>query len=139
MDKKELITVYVAGSITPLNPNKNPQLEFLENVKAGIEACVDLILLGYAPICTFFDFFYWLSSNRSNLLTIDMIHDVSTALLSRCKALLILPNSHKSSGVKKEVKKAKKFGIPIFYSIVELDEYFKTKKGRVGHEQVGRG
>jgi hypothetical protein len=131
MTKGKMTTVYVAGSITPLDKNQHPQIEFLENVKSGIEACVDLMFLGFAPICTFFDFLYWLSSSRHRYLSIEMIHEVSTTLLSRCQALLILPGSEKSVGVKKEIKAANKFKIPIFYSIEDLNKYFKQKdRGR---------
>ena len=118
------IRVYVAGKITPTDPNRHPQLEFLENVTAGVSECIDLILAGYAPVCTFFDFVYWLVDKRSKNISIDVIHDVSTSLLAGCQALYVLPGSKKSNGVKKEIKTAKKLGIPIFYSIEEMNTYF---------------
>lgn len=120
--EEELVTVYVAGSITPIDSNKHPQVEFLENIQRGISTCVDLISRGYSPMCPFFDFLYWLIPKDGPRLTIEIIHKVSTSLMGRCEILFITPGSEKSAGTKKEIKKAKKLGIPICYTDLELDE-----------------
>lgn len=121
-EEGELVSVYVAGAISPTDQSKHPQVEFLENVQKGISVCVDLISRGYAPVCTFFDFLYWLLPKEGPRLTIDTIHKVSTSLMCRCEILFVTPGSENSVGTKKEIKKAKKLGIPICYTDLELDE-----------------
>jgi hypothetical protein len=120
-EEKELVSVYVAGAITPTNRLKHPQVEFLENIQRGISICLDLISRGYAPLCTFFDFLYFLIPKESRL-TIETIHKVSTALMCRCEILFVSPGSEKSSGTKKEIKKAKELGKPICRTYKALDE-----------------
>lgn len=128
--KEEMITVFVAGAVSPVHPSKHPQVEFLDNVREGISVCVDLILRGYAPLCTFFDFLYWFVLRGDQELTVDVIHDVSTALMKRCHVVYVKPNSEKSFGAKREVREAKRLGKPVFRSIEDLDAYRQKFFGR---------
>jgi len=88
----------------------------LENVKQSIEVAEELIKLGYVPYLPLLSHFWD-----------ELIHhdyqfwmDYDKKWLSRCAALLRIGGI--SSGADKEVEYAKMSGIPIFYSIEELEE-----------------
>jgi len=114
--------VYVASAITPYK-TEHPVVGHWANIRRGIRAAVELYLEGYIPFCPHLDDFYFMFLRNGENITYNMIKKYSMAWLDKCDALLVLPRWRKSVGVKEEVEKAKKLGMPIFYSIDDLFEY----------------
>ena len=85
------------------------------NVRNAMNIANELINLGYAPYCPHLTHFLHMNNPQEyeKWLELDRIY------LEVCDALLRIPG--KSNGADLEVEHAKKFGIPIFYSIKELE------------------
>ena len=115
-------TVYVAGAITPY-PNENPVLGFLSNIRRGQRMAKDLLLKGYSPFCPFLDFMYFLHLREGENITEKQIKGLSMVWLEKCDAVLVLPRYRKSFGTKAEIERAKELGIPVFYSVEDLEDY----------------
>ena len=102
-----MLKVYVAGPYT--------KGDMEQNVKNAIDASSELIKLGLAPFCPHLSHY------------IDIVHphswqqwmDIDIEFLRDCDIVLRLPGE--SKGADLEVETANKSGIPIFYSISEIE------------------
>jgi len=127
---RKKIRVYVAGAITP-KAEEHPVIGFLNNVRRGIRASVELLLNGYAPFSPFIDFLYWLllkeeGEYNKEVITPEMIKTASLAFLDACDCVFVLPNSEHSEGTKREIKRAIELGKPIFTSMESLRYYYEN-------------
>lgn len=116
-----MIRVYVAGKYSDTNV-----LDVLGNISRGISLCKDLFLMGYAPFCPWLDHQYVLqmSDAERKSLTVPMFHEYSLAWLDVSDCILVIPERIESSrGVQNEIARAKEIGIPVFYSINEMEEW----------------
>ena len=101
-----MLKVYVAGPYTKGNVE--------QNVLNAIDASSELISIGLAPFCPHLSHY------------LDQVHphswqqwmDIDLEFLSNCDIVLRLPGE--SKGADLEVDTANKIGIPIFYSIDEI-------------------
>jgi len=126
------VRVFISGPITPtgrLNPSTNEKqnqvAEFLDNVRQGITMATELITHGFAPYCPFVDFMYWFARTPETPLPAGCtMQTCDLSWLRSADAILLLPGWETSTGVGGELELAKKLGIPVFYSIAELIEYF---------------
>ena len=115
----EMRRVYVAGLISRNTAGtKADVLEFLDNVRAGATACIEVIHNGMAAFCPFFDYQYNLMDNAP--LTREMFYKNSVAWLEVSDAVLVISGEGIGSGVDREIKRAKELNIPIFRSFEEL-------------------
>lgn len=105
--------VYVAGAISAEN-----HLQFLSNIKKGIEAASKLAAAGYAPYCSFLDYQYSFFQS----LFIEDYQEAAIAFLPVCDAVLVLSGFEKSKGTQAEIKLAVELGIPIVSKIELLKE-----------------
>lgn len=114
------ITVYIAS------PYTNGWMP--TNVRRQMDTAHDLLDLGYYPYTPLLDHFMEIHKSRpeSNWLDIDFVW------VKKCDALLRLKptddngNEITSSRGDKEVQAALDNNIPVFYSIQELNDYFKS-------------
>jgi len=87
------------------------------NVKAQIDCVDQLMNLGYAPFAPLYSHFQHIAHPRpySDWVNIDL------EWVPVCDALLRLPGE--STGADGEVELARSLGIPVFYSIDDLNTY----------------
>lgn len=91
------------------------------NVKNAMNVANDLINAGYAPFCAHLTHFLHINNQQpyEKWIEIDLV------FLETCHALLRIPGE--SKGAEIEVMTAKRLGIPVFYSLNELIEYFNRQ------------
>ncbi len=112
--KKNTITVFISSQYT--------KGVIDENVTRQLKCADKLMILGFAP-------FTPLLYHFQNIVFQKPYEDwmyLSKIWLSKCDCLLRLKGE--SSGADAEVEFAKANGIPVFYSIKELQEHFKITK-----------
>jgi hypothetical protein len=107
--------VYVAGSYSADNV-----IDVLGNIRKGISVSAAIMNMGFAVFSPWLDFQLALSSYGACLIKEDY-QENSMAWLEVSDCVFVLPNSEKSRGVKREIIKANKLGIPVYYKI----EYLK--------------
>lgn len=100
--------VYLSGPITGSGDR-------MQNARKAIDAADELMRLGYAVICPNLNDFWQLvyQHEYEEWLAMDFEY------VRRCDAVLRLPGD--SSGADREVAFAKGAGIPVYYSVEELD------------------
>lgn len=116
----EPIKVYIAGAITPTGGG-NHAIEFLENIRRGINFSIYFLTRGFLPFCPMLDFQYFLAVNPGTL-TSKMIYDLSIGWMKECDVVFLLPKSENSKGWKRERRIIRKEKIPIFTSPAKLIE-----------------
>ena len=107
---KKKIKVFVCGPYT--------LGDVAMNVRAAIEAADRLALMGFVPFIPHLAHFWHLVSPYSYTFWMDWDKE----FLIICDALLRIPGE--SGGAEKEIEVAKSLGIPVFYDIKYLQEYF---------------
>ena len=99
------------------------------NVRLQLETADELIELGYIPYTPLLTHFQEIYSSREEHVWLR----IDFAFLKTCNAVLRLKPVGKdgkeipSVGADQEVELAEKEGIPVFYTIEELNNYFKAK------------
>jgi hypothetical protein len=110
----EMISVYVAGPYSKPSP--------LKNVHNAIEAAEELLKYGfqvYVPHLTHYWEMYHYQHPYEWWLEFDKVW------LGKCNCMLRLPGE--SGGSDKEEEYAKEIGIPVFFTIQELKDYYKVQ------------
>ena len=107
---KKPLLIYIAAPYT--------EGDVIQNVRRALECADILFAKGYIPYCPLLNVFWHFLSPKSwdDWMKIDL------AILERCDAVFRLDGS--SIGANKEVRFSDKIGLPIFYSIEELEEYY---------------
>ena len=106
-----MIKVYIASPYT--------KGDVAVNVKVQLDCADELITLGFAPFAPLYSHFQHMAHPRpySDWIEIDL------EWVKVCDCLLRLEGD--SSGADGEVKYANELGIPVFYSIAELVNFYK--------------
>ena len=106
-----MIKVYIASPYT--------KGDVAVNVKVQLDCADELITLGFAPFAPLYSHFQHMAHPRpySDWIKIDL------EWVKVCDCLLRLEGD--SSGADGEVKYANELGIPVFYSIAELVNFYK--------------
>jgi hypothetical protein len=110
-------TVYVAGAM-----NGSNIIEVMNNIRRGVKLGADIFKLGYAPFIPHLDIAFILQNPIDLSLPIEMYYDYSMEFLTRCDCIIVCEKSENSKGTKLEIEKAKQLGIPIYYSVEELEQ-----------------
>jgi len=100
----------------------NNIITVLDNMRRGMRAATEVLLLGYAPFAPWFDYHFSLMLRDNEQLDINDYYEYSVAWLAVCDAVLVLPNSKHSNGTQREIEYAIGCGIPVFYSVAELQQ-----------------
>ncbi len=107
--------VYVAGAYSAPNV-----LGVLDNMRRGIDLSYYVLKAGFAPFCPWLDYHFSLVGD----VTLDEYYRCSLAWLEASEAVLVVPQgTKKSKGLAKELKLARKLGIPVFRSLADLRKW----------------
>jgi len=98
-------------------------LEVLNNMRRGMRRSTEVLLAGYAPFCPWLDYQFTLMLREDENITLEQYYNYSMAWLEVSDAVLVMPNSEKSKGTQAEIKRAYEIGIPVFYSMEELQKF----------------
>lgn len=110
--------IYIAGAYSSDNV-----IGVLDNIRKGIRASVEIMLMGYAPFCPWLDYQFQLMLKDNEILTVQDYYNYSLAWLKVSDALLVLPGYEKSNGTLKEIEFAIQNNIPIFFNRKSLQKY----------------
>lgn len=114
--------VYISGPISDGGRATGPQR--LRNVDGAIDYAVDLIERGFGIICPQLTEFIERRSGRHFDHSVWM--EIDLPIIERCDAVLRLPGESKGSDI--EVAHAREIGIPVVYSVAELEEWRKAEE-----------
>lgn len=101
------------------------------NVKTQLDMFETLTNLGFFPIPPLWSHFQHLAHPKSY----EFWCDYTMELMLMCNCVLRLPGE--SSGADNEVKKAEEMGIPVFYSVDELLDFYTLKISSCGAKSTG--
>lgn len=90
------------------------------NVRVQLDAVEELMNLGFIPFAPLYSHFQHMVHPRSY----ESWLEFDFAWIESCDCLLRLPGE--SSGADREDAHARSLGIPVFYSIKELTDYYKN-------------
>ena len=107
--------VYVAGSYSA-----NNVISVLENIRKGIRAGLDVLLLGYAPFVPWLDYHFQLMLQGNEKLTVDDYYQYSLAWLEASDAMYVLPGYENSKGTMNEIGRAQELEIPVYFDLMDL-------------------
>jgi hypothetical protein len=119
MYKKKIKRVYVAGAYSA-----DDVLKVFGNMRKGIDAAVEVLKKGYAPFCPWLDYQFNLVAEG---ITLQEFYNYTLAWLEASDAVLVVPGWENSFGTKNEIARAKELGIPVFYSVEEMEVYCKEQ------------
>lgn len=117
--------VYVAGPYSSDNI-----IQALDNIRAGRRMALLVLLNDLAPICPWLDSELFMQLREGEKISLERIQAYSMRLLSRCDAMLVIGEWHKSKGTKAEIEFAFKNDIPIFYDLKEVIEWSKNEQDK---------
>jgi len=120
--------IYIAGALN------DDAIGYIKNLRRMIKHAILVRKHGYAVFVPGLDFLLLLLSDEINY---NFVFYNSWHWIKVAHAIYVVPKSKKSKGTKREVALAKKLGIPVFYKVEEMDEYFfvdyeKKKKSKLG-------
>ena len=110
---KTIKRIYLAGLISMNEKGERANaLEFLENIRLGQKASLDLIKMGYAVFDPFQDYQYALLEDAQ--LTASQYKANSMAWLEVSDAVVVISGMGLGGGVDAEIARAKELGIPVY-------------------------
>jgi hypothetical protein len=121
----KLLRIYVAGAYSDTNV-----LGVLRNIGRGEYWASQLFMRGYAPFTPWHDKTFVIQNWKEDF-TVDQFYNYSMEWLRASDAVFIVPNQvglkdwGDSKGTLKEIEEAKRLGIPVFYSLKELEAWKK--------------
>ena len=108
--------VYVAGSY-----NADNVISVLDNMRIGMQAGKDVLLLGRSPFVPWFDYHFQLMLRKGESLSVDDYYRYSMDWLEVSDIVYVCNYRNNSKGTKAEIEMAIKLGIPVVYNIEELE------------------
>lgn len=110
-----MLKVYVAGSYSADNP-----IDLLDNIRRGLREGTKVLLAGFAPFVPWTNFLFQFMLREGEALTIADYYAYCLEWLKVSEVMYVIPNSDESVGTQMEIKHAKRWEIPIFYSLYDL-------------------
>ena len=114
--KKRVIRVYVAGALNA------DAIGYVKNLNRMIKHAIMLRKKNYAVFVPGLDFLMLLLTGED--INYNFVFYNSWHFIKVCDAVYVCPKSGQSKGTKREIKLAKKMGIPVFYKVKKMDKYF---------------
>jgi hypothetical protein len=109
------LRVYCAGAYS--GPDV---LSVLGNMRRGIRLATDVLQAGFAPFCPWYDYHYCLATE----LRIEDLYSYSMAWLEASQAVIVCPiGAATSRGTQAEITRANELGIPVFWSLADLQTW----------------
>lgn len=112
--------VYVAGAL-----NAKDAIKYVRNLSRMFRYGVMIMEAGYSVFVPGLDLLLLLSAKKINY---NFVFYNSWEWIKVSDAVYVVPKSRRSRGTKREVKLAKKMGIPVFYKIADMNKYFGKVK-----------
>jgi hypothetical protein len=114
-----MIRIYIAGAYSASNV-----IDVFGNMRRGIALSYQVLQAGFAPFAPWFDYPFGLIGEVGY----EKYFAYSMAWLEKSDAILVVPeNWEQSKGTKAELSRATELGIPIFWKLEDLKEYFDAK------------
>ena len=113
--------VYIAGPYS-----SGDILKILDNIRKGIRAGVEVLLMGYAPFCPWLDHQFQFFLQGDEKLTVEHYREFSIAWLEVSDYMIVLDGWETSKGTIAEIAIAKANKIPTFYGVESFKEFFKA-------------
>jgi hypothetical protein len=107
--------VYIAGAYSSDNV-----LGVLDNIRKGMRAGLDVLLLGYAPFVPWFDHQFQFMLQDGESLNVETYKQYSMAWLEASQAVYVIPGYEKSMGTMAEITRAHELNIPVYYDLLKL-------------------
>jgi len=129
------LRVYVAGAYSA-----NNVLGVLNNIREGLRWSVEVFLRGHAPFAPWLDFQFQLMLRPGEHLSVPDYYDYSMAWLEPADIVFVTPGWENSTGTRKEIDRATELGIPVVYSLEDLDrlvELINSSAGEGGSVYIG--
>ena len=111
--------IYIAGAYRGDNA-----WEVTQNVNAAECVAWDVARRGYMPLCPHTN-----TRNFDGTLTPEFWLEGTLELMRRCDAVVLVPGWKMSQGTHGEIAEAKRLGIPVYYTPMDLpqSEYLQEK------------
>ena len=109
--------VYVAGAYSADNV-----LSILDNIRIGMRASTEVLLLGHSPFCPWLDFHFQLMLRPGEELTVEQYYKYSMDWLEVSDIVYVCNYRFSSQGTKAERNRAIDLGIPVVYNFEALEE-----------------
>lgn len=106
--------VFISMAITPRSNTKNHAIEFCENLFLGREIAVELIRNGFCVYCPSNDFLYFVGDRTPEP---EDIYKQDLAIIRRADAVLVISGERTSKNVRREIKFAESYGIPVYRDV----------------------
>jgi len=113
--------VYVAGALNA------DAVGYIRNLRRMLKHAILIRKSGYAVFVPGLDILMLLLSDT---ITYNFVFFNSYSWIRVSDAVYVVPKSSKSKGTQREIRLAKKLGIPIFYKIEDMNEYFEIEETR---------
>lgn len=116
--------VYVAGpfrSASAYVPGQQDCWGIQQNVMRAMELALEVWRLGAAAVTPHANTMFYQNAAPDNVWL-----DGDIAILDKCDAMIMTPDWRRSSGACNEEAHARGKGIPVFYDLVQLEEWLKT-------------
>ena len=105
--------IFVAGPLSGISNGKElPQEEQEQHVRRAVEAGIELLVVGYAPIIPHLS---WYADPQTKY---REWYDADLEFVKRSDAVLRLPGE--SNGADREVALADEWAIPVYHSVAEV-------------------
>ena len=111
--------VYVAGAL-----NAKDAIKYVRNLSRMFRYGVMLMESGYSVFVPGLDLLLLLSAKKINY---NFVFYNSWEWIKVSDAVYVCPKSRRSKGTKREIKLAKKMGIPVFHKVSEMNKHFGLK------------
>ena len=109
--------VYIAGAYSADNV-----ISILDNIRIGMRAATEVLLLGHSPFCPWLDFHFQLMLRENEKLTVEQYYKYSIDWLEVSDIVYVCNYCFDSQGTKMEIDRAIELGIPVVYSFSALLE-----------------
>jgi len=108
--------VYVAGSY-----NADNVIGVLDNMRIGMRAATGVLLAGHSPFVPWFDFHFQLMLRENESLSVEDYYRYSMDWLEVSDVVYVCNYRFDSKGTKAEIARASELGIPVVYSLEDID------------------
>jgi len=114
--------IFLIMPLTPRSTDNNHAVEYLGNVRKGIDYATFFIKHGFSVYCPAIDYSYFLFSDSPSLTTQE-IYEQDLCVIPHCDAVFILPGSEKSPNCAREYAMEVDNGLRNFKDIYEIMEW----------------
>ena len=107
--------IYIAGAYSADNV-----ISILDNIRIGMRAATEVLLLGHSPFCPWLDFHFQLMLRNNETLTVKQYYKYSMDWLEVSDIVYVCHYSPDSKGTQAEIDKAVELGIPVVGGSLEI-------------------